>query len=132
MISEVMETNQKLPSKNKGGRPRKYIKREEQLALMCTLVERKIIEGKAKNANRSVSEFLRVLALEGQVDRKIKLFPKEILSLQTTLNRMAGNLNQIAAKNSREEAFSLTEKKEIKMLFEEIKNTSSQIKTFLK
>ena len=132
MISEVMEANQNLPIKNKGGRPRKKIRREEQLALMCTLIERKIIEGKAKIANRSVSEFLRVLALEGQVDRKIKLVPKEVVQLQTTLNRMAANLNQMASKNSREEPFSPTEKQEFKNLCEEVKRTSFRIKSFLK
>jgi hypothetical protein len=58
--------------KHKGVRPRKEVKRDEQLAVMCTLIERTIIEHKAKSVNLSVSEFLRTLALKGQVDCRKK------------------------------------------------------------
>ena len=65
MINEVRKK-----TKNKGGRPKKLIRRNEQLAVMCTLVERKVIEHKAKAANVSISEYLRTLGLKGQVDMK--------------------------------------------------------------
>jgi hypothetical protein len=69
MDSDVEKT------KHAGGRPKKPVKRDQQLAVMCTQVERKVIELKAKAANVSVSEFLRTLALKGQVDRWTKSFP---------------------------------------------------------
>jgi len=98
MISELREQK-----RNKGGRPKKQIKRDEQLAVMCALVERKAIEYKAKTANISVSEFLRTLRLKGQVDMKIKTLPKEVLQFIGMLNHMSANLNQVAKKmNSNE------------------------------
>src|SRR5690349_18384634 len=68
----------KEKTRNKGGRPKKAIRRDEQLAVMCTLVERKVIEYKAKISDVSVSEYLRTLGVKGQVGRKIKTLPKEI------------------------------------------------------
>ena len=67
---------------------------------MCTLVERTIIEHKAKQANLSISEFLRTLALKGQVDSKQKALPKEVLMLTATLNHVIANMNQIAKKRN--------------------------------
>src|SRR2546430_9915142 len=100
-----MEAVAKDKTRNKGGRPKKDIRRDEQLAVMCTLVERKAIEYKAKAANVSVSEYLRTLGVKGQVDRKIKTVPKEVLQFNGTLNHMAANLNQVAKKRNREETF---------------------------
>ena len=126
MISEVREK-----TKNKGGRPKKLIRRNEQLAVMCTLVERKVIEYKAKAANVSISEYLRTLGLKGQVDMKIKALPKEILEFKGTLNHMAANLNQVARKANREENFTDMERDEFMMLSKEIQNLIKQIKNCL-
>jgi hypothetical protein len=117
-------------NKNKGGRPKKEIKRDQQLAVMCTLIERKIIEYKAKQANCCISEYLRELALKGQVDRKIKIIPKEILQLSATLNHIAANLNQIAKKRNREEDLDAIERAELNILSNGLKTIAVQIKTY--
>ena len=49
----------------KGVRPRNAVCRDQQLAVMCTLIERKVIEHKAKDAGLSISEFLREVGLKG-------------------------------------------------------------------
>jgi hypothetical protein len=111
--------------KNKGGRPKKEIRRDQQLAVMCTLIERKLIEHKAKNANCCISEYLRELALKGQVDRKIKALPKEVLQFTATLNHLAANLNH------REESFNAIERAELNLLSGDIKTLAEQIKSYL-
>jgi fumarate hydratase class II len=131
MICEVKEPSQNLSIKNKGGRPKKAIKRDQQLAVMCSLTERKLIEYKAKKMSSNTSRYLRELALKGQVGTKVKVIPKEILSLPATLNRMASNLNQLARKNNRNEAFSSQEKLELQELSGEIKKLAIQLKKIL-
>ena len=86
--------------RKRGGRPKQAICRDQQLAVMCTHAERKIIEDKAKAASISNSEFLRTLGLKGQVDRKIKVLPREILLFTATLNHLAANINQVAKKRN--------------------------------
>src|SRR5215831_5306176 len=107
MIAEVTEK-----TRSKGGRPKKKIRRDEQLAVMCTLVERKVIEHQAKLANISISEFLRTLGVKGQVGMKIKALPKEVLEFKAILSHMAANLNQVAKKRNREESFNDMERDE--------------------
>ena len=94
MVSDVKKT------KHAGGRPKKAVKRDQQLALMCNQVERNVIEFKAKAVNASVSEFLRSLALKGHIDRSVKSLPKEILLFTGTLNHLAANINQVAKKRN--------------------------------
>ena len=126
MIIEV-----KGKTRNKGGRPKKDVKRDEQLAVMCTLLERKVIEHKAKLVSTSVSEYLRTLGLNGQVDMKIKILPKEVLQFIGTLNHMAANLNQVAKKRNREEPFNLIERGEFFMLSRDIQELITQIRNYL-
>ena len=71
-------TSENDNSKHKGGRPKKNIKRDEQLAVLCKLIDRTVIEHKARQANVSTSEYLRTLALKGQVDRTQKVVLKDI------------------------------------------------------
>src|SRR5688500_13792274 len=117
--------------KNKGGRPKKEIRRDQQLAVMCTLIERKLIEHKAKNANCCISEYLRELALKGQVDRKIKALPRDVLQFTATLKHLAANLNQVAKKRNREESFNAFERAELNLLSGDIKTLAEQIKSYL-
>ena len=126
MISELREQK-----RNKGGRPKKQIKRDEQLAVMCALVERKAIEYKAKTANISVSEFLRTLGLKGQVDMKIKTLPKEVLQFIGMLNHMSANLNQVVKKRNREETFTAMERDEFFLLSKDIQELVKQIRNYL-
>jgi len=88
-------------TRNKGGRPRAQIKRDEQLTVMCNIVEKKIIQGNAKRARTNVSVFLRQLGLNGRI--VVKTLPKEVLQFTGTLNHMAANLNQIARKRNKGE-----------------------------
>lgn len=117
--------------KSRGGRPLKAVKMDQQLAVMCTFDERRIIEAKANTANVSVSEFLRTIALQGQVDRKIKTFPKEILLFTATLNHLAANINQIAKKRNQNDELNDTERASLNCLTEQIKTLASEIKNYL-
>ena len=118
--------------KHKGGRPKKDTRRSEQLAVMCTLIERTIIEHKAKQANLSVSEFLRTLALKGQVDSKQKALPKEVLLLTATLNHVAANLNQVAKKRNSFDELNALERAELQHLSAQFKRLATDIKSYLK
>src|SRR5690606_18122674 len=116
-------------TKNKGGRPKKAIKRDQLLNMKCTLTERKVIQYKAKLANLSVSEYLREMGLTGKIDRREKKLPKEILQFTGTLNHVAANLNQIAKKrngpdelNAFERAGLMVQSGEVKCLAEKIIN----------
>lgn len=117
---------------NKGGRPKKENKRGQQLAVMCTKTERKIIEDKAKLSNTSISQFLRELALQGQVDRKIKVLPKEVLLFTATLNHLAANMNQVAKKRNQNDELNAIERAGLIVLSNEIKKLAQDIKYFLK
>lgn len=117
---------------NKGGRPKKENKRSQQLAVMCTVAERKIIEDKAKLVNNSISQFLRELALQGQVDRKIKVLPKEVLLFTATLNHLAANMNQVAKKRNQNDELNAIERAGLMVLSTDIKNLATEIKNFLK
>lgn len=117
--------------KSKGGRPLKAVKMNQQLAVMCTVDERKIIEAKAGAANVSVSEFLRTIALQGQVDRKIKTFPKEILLFTATLNHLAANINQIPKKRNQNDEMNDIERADLNNLTEQLKTLAADIKNYL-
>jgi hypothetical protein len=62
---------------NKGGRPVKAVKRNKPLTVKCTIIEQKIIAGKAKKANLTVSEYLRELGLNGNIVMLVKRFLKK-------------------------------------------------------
>ena len=117
--------------RKRGGRPKKPVCRIHQLAVMCTPDERKIIEEKAKDFGISNSEFLRSLGLKGQVDRKIKVLPKEILLFTATLNHLAANMNQVAKKRNGFDELNALERAELNHLSEQIKRLAKDIKTYL-
>ena len=123
-----MENVQNEKKRSKGGRPKKKFCRDQQLAVMCTILERKTIEIKAKTVGVSVSHFLRELALKGQVVTQKKTLPKEILQFTGTLNHIAANINQVAKKRNREETFNAIERAEWMHLAGEIKKIAEQIK----
>jgi len=118
--------------KSKGGRPKKPLKRDQLLQLKCTLVDRKIIQAKAKLANLSVSEYLREMGLSGKIDRRKKIFPKEILQLTGTINHLAANLNQIAKKRNGIDELNAYERVELKLQSDDLKRLAEEIKNYLK
>ena len=115
-------------TKHKGGRPRKEVKRSEQLAVMCTLVERTIIEQKAKAVNVSVSEFLRTLGLKGQVDIRKKVLPKEVLQGIASVNHVAANVNQIAKKRNSFDELNAMERAELQWIVGQLKQVVTDFK----
>jgi hypothetical protein len=117
--------------KNRGGRPKKAIKRDQLMAIKCTLYERKIIEAKAKKVNISVSEYLREIGLTTKINFRNKALPKEVLSLTGMLNHMAANLNQIARKRNSNDELSPLERAELKVRSTEVKDLAVQIKNFM-
>jgi hypothetical protein len=121
----------KTTTRSKGGRPKKAVKKDHLLAVKCSLYERRAIEARAKNANLSMSEYLREMALTGKIDRREKALPKEVLKLTGTLNHMAANLNQIAKKRNSNEELNALERAELKVQSGELKGIAAQIKTFL-
>jgi hypothetical protein len=127
------ETNaKKATSAHKGGRPKKGIRRDQLLAVKCTLIERKVIETKAKSVLLSVSEYLRALGLNGKIDRHQKILPKEVLAVTATLNHMAANLNQIARKRNGIDELNALERAELQYLSGQFKQLASDIKNYLK
>jgi hypothetical protein len=129
---ETVQSEIKKTGKNKGGRPKKNIRRNVKVTVMCNAVERMVIKHKAKMLGLTASEYLRKLGYEGQVDRTIKTLPKEVLQLTGDLNHMAANINQIAHKRNRGEELNAMERAELNVLAIKIKEAVIQIKNYLK
>ncbi|RED24617.1 mobilization protein MobC [Flavobacterium cutihirudinis] len=117
--------------KNRGGRPKKAVKRDQLMAIKCTLYERKIIEAKAKKVNLTVSEYLREIGLTAKIDYRNKALPKEILSFIGVLNHMAANLNQIAKKRNSNDELSPLERAELKVQSGQVKDLAVHIKNYM-
>lgn len=128
---ETMEEEKQF-RKNKGGRPKKAIKKDQLLNLKCTLIECKLIKAKARSANLSVSEYLREMGLTGKIDRREKALPKEILQLTGTINHLAANLNQIAKKRNGIDELNFFERAGLKDQSDQLKKLAEDIKKFLK
>jgi hypothetical protein len=124
-------TTSKLLTKNKGGRPKKAIKKDQLLGVKCSLVERKVIEYKARENNFSVSEYLRKLGLSGKVDMKMKTLSKDILQFKGTLNHLAANLNQVAKKRNMNDELNPLERASLEHQSKEIKQLVNDIQKFL-
>ena len=114
--------------RNIGGRPRKEEKREEQLAVMCTKSERAEIEEKAKNAQCSISEFLRNAGLLTEV--RVKTIPGEILKLTGIMNHIAANLNQIARKRNLNDNLNAIDRATLNQLSRELQEITLNLKIF--
>jgi len=86
---------------NRGGRPSVPHKRRSSVSVMCTLIEKRIIEANAKRVGMNPSVFLRNLGLNMRIEVKVKTLPKPVLEMRGTLNHIAANLNQIARRRNR-------------------------------
>ena len=122
---------QKIIVKNKGGRPKKAIKKDQLLAVKCSLFERRAIEARAKSANLTVSEYLREIAMTGKIDRRENALPKEVLEKIGTINHVAANVNQIAKKRNSGEDLNALERASLKVISGELKGAAVQIKMYL-
>lgn len=121
----------KTLTKNKGGRPKKPVKKDQLLGVKCSQDERKMIEEKASLVNLSVSEYLREMGLTGKIDRYEKHIPGEVLQLTGTLNHMAANLNQIAKKRNSNDELNMLERAQLMSLSDFVKTVAKDIKNFL-
>ncbi len=122
---------QKTITRNKGGRPKKAIKKDQLLAVKCSLLERKVIVARAKSAGLSVSEYLREIAMTGKIERYEKALPKEVLAHLGTINHLAANFNQIAKKRNGFDELNAMERAKLKVQSGELKDLSALIKSYL-
>ncbi len=79
-------------NKRKGGRPKQGIKRESATGVRFTKAEYFIVKNKAAKSNYKLTEYIRVMAVEGVVICRFSSEEKEIMR---KLAGMANNLNQI-------------------------------------
>jgi hypothetical protein len=122
---------QNVITKNKGGRPKKTIKRDQLMAIKCTVNERKLIEDRAASIHISVSEYLRELGLTGKIDSKNKALPPEVLALRAELKHIGSNINQAAKKRNSGEVLGPLERAELMVNSRKISALADQIKSYL-
>ena len=99
---------------------------------MCSRFDLIAIRYYAKECNTSVSEYLRDLGLKRQVDRRVKVLPKEVLQVIGTLNHMAANINQVAYRRNRGDELNALERAQLMVLAGEIKVLAKTIKAAFK
>ncbi len=129
----TMEPMKQNTPQNKGGRPKKAVKKNQLITLKCTSYEKMQIRAKAKKTGLSTSEYLLQLGLNGKIDSTIKTLPKEVLHVTGTLNHMAANLNQLAKKhNSVTDILTPLDRAGLQLLSGELKGLAVTIKNYLK
>lgn len=116
---------------NKGGRPKVPHKRRAAVSVMCTLVEKKIIEANAKRAGMNPSVFLRNLGLNTRIEVRIKTLPKPVLEMRGTLNHIAANLNQIARRRNRGDDLNAMERALLDQDVRSLRGLVKNINTYL-
>lgn len=82
----------------KAGRPKKQIKKDQRLTLVCTQTERLFISRWAKEKGLTVSDYLRVMALTRNDDTIKPEFSREARPLLVQLNYLIGNLKEMLEK----------------------------------
>ena len=117
---------------NKGGRPKKPVRKDHVLTLKCSLTEKCIIEAKAKKSGLTISQYLRAAAMNGKIDMPKKTLPPEVLQLSATLNHLAANLNQIAKKRNSFEQLDAIERAGLELQSKELKIIAATIKHYLR
>ncbi|RKR84408.1 hypothetical protein BDD43_4643 [Mucilaginibacter gracilis] len=122
---------QEVNLKNKGGRPKKAVKRNQLMAIKCTLYERRAIEARAKSVNLSVSEYLRELGLTGKIDSRNKTLPPEVLTLKAELKHLGSNMNQVAKKRNSGDELTPLERADLMVNSRRINALADQIKSYL-
>ena len=116
-----MKAMEKNTVRSRGGRPKKAVKRSYAITVKCTILERKVIERKAREAGFTLSEYLRIKGLDGKFVSRQKALPKEFLEYKATLHHAAANINQIARKVNATGELESTEKAALLILEQEIK-----------
>lgn len=114
-------------NRNKGGRPKKAVKRDQLMAFKCTLYERKIIEAKAKTCELLVSEYIRETIVNRQVDRRKKTVPPDILLQNGLLRQLASYFNQIAKRRNSGEQLDALQRAELMLRSRGLKELADKI-----
>ncbi|MEP7377764.1 MAG: plasmid mobilization relaxosome protein MobC [Chitinophagaceae bacterium] len=135
-----MEQNEKLLSKNqkraaddtknKGGRPKVAIKKNQVISVKCNSFEKKVIKAKAKTAGFTASEYLRQLGLEQKIGPTEKAIPKEILKHLSRVHHTSSNLNQIARRLNMDDEMTSWLREQINYHLQELMEIEEKIKSF--
>lgn len=127
-----METTDKS-TRNKGGRPKKVLKKNQRITVKCTYLDKTAITGKAKLADLTVSEFLLELGLTGQVDTRQRTLPGELLELKGLLLPIGKNLNQLTKiLNGKPTLFTDDDRNQLRRVMDLLEDLLTKIKDFWK
>lgn len=77
---------------NKGGRPRKVVKKTKRISIACALSDLKVVQYKAKEHQLKISQYGLKLMLEEPLPKKISI---ELMNEIRILTNMSNNLNQL-------------------------------------
>lgn len=120
-------------NQNKGGRPKKDLARTHRLRVACDKNELETIQKKAAQVQLTISEYLRKMGVDSQIDiKQRRVLPKEVLLFTAKLNHLAANINSLSYKNNRAENFNQMEKNELRFLSQEVQQLANDIKTFIR
>ena len=92
---ETQVNNSVIP---KPGRPKKQMKKDQRLTLVCTATERVFIAKWAKEKGLTVSDYLRTMAFTRTDDDSNPEFSREARPLLVQLNYLIGNLKDMLEK----------------------------------
>lgn len=125
-----METTDKS-THNKGGRPKKALKKNQRITVKCTFLDKTAIAGKAKALNLTVSEFLLGLGLTGQVDTRQRTLPGPVLDLQARLLPIGHNLNQLTKiLHGKTDLFSTADREQLQKVLAALEDVLTLIKGY--
>ncbi|MES2374513.1 MAG: hypothetical protein V4557_18190 [Bacteroidota bacterium] len=93
-----MEAQQNNSIAKKTGRPRKQVKKDQRLTLVCTETESQFISKWAKEQKVTVSDYLRRKALSQPEQNTSQEFSREARPLLVQLNYLIGKLKELLEK----------------------------------
>lgn len=93
--------------------------------------EKKVIAEKAKAVSLTNSEYLRQMGLNGKIDSRLKILPKEVLQLTAALNHLGANLNQIAKKRNSLDELNAIERAVLHQQSKQAKELAGEIKKYI-
>jgi len=83
------------PVKKKGGRPPSATKRDQQISILLTKLEKLAIQKRAEKAGLNLSDYGRQMVLTGKAQVRLTPAENEVLN---QVAKLGNNLNQIAHK----------------------------------
>ncbi|WP_449437442.1 plasmid mobilization protein [Pedobacter steynii] len=107
-------------------------KKNVNVTVSCSIIEKKLIQDSARKVNTSVSVYLRELGLKGAVRIKLKTLPKEVLQFTGTLYHIAAILSPIARKRNSAEDLNAIDRALINQEMRAIQQVVEEIKAYLK